>query len=452
MPYRQDIELCRAETIGGAGVSEAALSAELAALAPALDRLRAACDAGALPALTIAGRTDDLAAITETTARLAAHCADVLVLGTGGSALAGRCFTALGREHAGPRLHFFDSVDPDGFEDALGGIDLAGAGLLIISKSGATAETLALAFALLPRLADARGAQALAETCAVITGPPEPGGADSPLRALAAEMGLAVLDHAPAIGGRFAAFANVGLLPASLAGIPPQEVRAGARAVLDTVMGEAKAADIAPALGAALTVAIARERGLTQNVMMPYPARLAPFAHWHRQLWAESLGKDAGATTPIAAQGTADQHSQLQLWLDGPADKLFTLIFGRAWGTGPSIAPPAATGGGADWLRGRRMGDLMAAEQAATRDALAAKGRPVRVIEVARADGRTLGALMMHFMVETILAGDLLGVDPFGQPAVEAGKARARQTLAAMAAEPAAAKGCPKGRHKDGRP
>ncbi|MCZ6496147.1 MAG: glucose-6-phosphate isomerase [Alphaproteobacteria bacterium] len=440
--------MCRADRIGGAGVSEAALSAALEALVPALDRLRAACDGGTLPMITIAGHTDDLAAITETAARLAARCADVLVLGTGGSSLGGRCFCALGRDPTAPRLHFFENVDPDGFEDALDGVDLARAGLLIVSKSGATAETLALAFALLPRLADARGAETLAEVTAVITDPTGTGGTPSPLRALAADMGLPILDHPPAIGGRFAGLTTVGLLPASLAGIRPQEVRAGAAGVVDTLMGEGPPADIPPALGAALTVAIARERGLTQSVMMPYPARLKPFADWHRQLWAESLGKDAHATTPIAAQGTVDQHSQLQLWLDGPADKLFTLIFGRTRGSGPSIAPPAAAGGGLDWLRGRRMGDLLVASQAATRDTLTAKGRPVRVIEVARADGRTLGALMMHFMVETILAGDLLGVDPFGQPAVEAGKALARQSLAAMAQESDAAKG----RDEDGPP
>ncbi len=448
MPYRQDIELCRADRIGGAGVSEAALSAALEALVPALDRLRAACEAGALPLITIAGRTDDLAAVTETAARLAARCTDVLVLGTGGSSLGGQCFYALGRDPAAPRLHFFDNVDPDGFEGALNGVDLARAGLLIVSKSGATAETLAQAFVLLPRLADAVGAETLPEVAAVISDPPGEGGAPSPLRALATDMGLEILDHEPGIGGRFAALSNVGLLPACLAGIPPQEVRAGAAGVVDTLMGEGPPNDIPPALGAALTVAIARERGLTQTVVMPYPARLAPFAHWHRQLWAESLGKDAHATTPIAAQGTVDQHSQLQLWLDGPADKLFTLIFGRARGTGASIAPPAGAGGGLDWLRGRRMGDLLDAEQAATRDSLTAKGRPVRVIEVARADGRTLGALMMHFMVETILSADLLGIDPFGQPAVEAGKVRARALLAAMGR----AEGEAEGKAGDGAP
>jgi len=432
MPYRQDIKTCRAEEIGGAGVSETALAAALDAAVPALDRLRAACEAGTLPLITMAGRGDDLADITKTADRIKARCTDVLALGTGGSSLGGQCFGALGHDPAAPRLHFFDNVDPEGFEDKLHGIDLTRAGVLIVSKSGTTPETLAQAFALLPRLADAVGAAALPEIAVVISDPPDSGATPSPLRVLADSMGLPILDHEPGIGGRFAALSNVGLLPAALNGILPQEVRAGAAGVVDTIMGEGAPSEIPPALGAALNVAIARERGLTQTVLMPYPARLAPFAQWHLQLWAESLGKDAKATTPIAAQGTVDQHSQLQLWLDGPADKLFTLIFGRARGRGPSIAPPAFAAGGLDWLQGRRMGDLLDAEQMATRDSLTAMGRPVRVIEVDRVDGRTLGALMMHFMVETILVADLLGVDPFGQPAVEAGKRLARESLAAM--------------------
>ncbi|MDX1484647.1 MAG: glucose-6-phosphate isomerase [Alphaproteobacteria bacterium] len=433
MPYRHDIDACRAETVGEAGVGQAALATALDAVAPALDEFRAACTAGALPALTIVEREDDLKAIAETARRLAEGADDIVVLGTGGSSLSGKCFQSVNPGAAPPRLHFLENVDPVGFEDGLRGLDLARTGLLIVSKSGTTAETLAQAFALLPRLGDAVGSARLAEVTAVITDPPG-AGAPAPLRALATELGLPILDHEPDIGGRFSAFSNVGLLPACLAGIAPEQVRAGGAEVLDGVLAGGDPAAIAPALGAALSVAIARERGLAQMVMMPYLDRLAPFADWYRQLWAESLGKDGTATTPIAAFGTRDQHSQLQLWLDGPADKLFTLILGRSRGAGPDISAPAAAGPGLDWLGGRRMGDLLEAEQAATRDTLVARGRPVRVIEVERADGRTLGALMMHFMIETLLAGALMGVDPFGQPAVEEGKALARETLAAMGA------------------
>ncbi len=432
MPYRQDIETCRAREIGEGGVSETALNAALARLEPALDRLREAHGDGSMPILNIAQERDDLAEIETVAGHFRENYADVVVLGTGGSSLGGKCFAALDRERSGPALHFLDNVDPDGFLATLDRLDLTRTGLLIISKSGSTAETLSQTMVLLPRLIAAVGSDGLSAAVTVISDPASGAGPLSPLRGLAGNLGLPILDHHAGIGGRFAALTNVGLVPAALAGLSPSKIRAGAGAVLGEMLDAATPGDAAPALGAALSVAIAEERGLTQTVLMPYLDRLVPFAAWYRQLWAESLGKEGKGTTPLAAQGTVDQHSQLQLWLDGPADKLFTLVCGHSAGSGPELKPLGANGPELDWLRGRRLGDLLDAEQAATRDSLVARGHPVRVIEVDGADEDTLGALMMHFMLETILAADLLGVDPFGQPAVEAGKVLARQIMAEM--------------------
>ncbi len=432
MPYRQDIETCRALEIGEGGVSEAALESALAALGPALDRLGKAHLEGHAPVLSIAAERDDLAEIEAIAGRFRQDYADVVILGTGGSSLGGKCFAALDRNGATPGIHFLENVDPDGFSAALERLDLSRTGVLIISKSGSTAETLAQAMVLLPRLIAAVGSDRLAAAVTVISDPPGDGRPLSPLRALAGDFGLATLDHHSAIGGRFAALTNVGLLPAAIAALSPEKIRAGAGAVLDATLGAATPGDAAPAVGAALSIAIAQERGLTQTVMMPYLDRLAPFAAWYRQLWAESLGKDGKGTTPLAARGTVDQHSQLQLWLDGPADKLFTLVFGCNAGCGPELEAMKATGAELDWLRGRRLGDVLDAQQTATRDTLVANGHPVRVIEVDGVDEATVGALMMHFMLETILAADLLGVDPFSQPAVEDGKLLARRRLTDM--------------------
>jgi glucose-6-phosphate isomerase len=166
---------------------------------------------------------------------------------------------------------------------------------------------------------------------------------------------------------------------------------------------------------------------------MPYIDRLGPFGLWFRQLWAESLGKDGKGTTPIRAQGAVDQHSQLQLYLNGPADKLYTIIMGEARGQGPRYAKDQLGGDKAlDWIAGRTLGDLLDVSQRATAETLARNGRPVRIIRVPTLDERSLGALMMHYMLETIIAADLLGIDPFDQPAVEEGKKLARQYLAEM--------------------
>jgi glucose-6-phosphate isomerase len=164
---------------------------------------------------------------------------------------------------------------------------------------------------------------------------------------------------------------------------------------------------------------------------MPYCDRLVCFASWFRQLWAESLGKDGKGTVPINAAGTVDQHSQLQLYLGGPNDKMFTLIKGPGGGDaldGALTADPSL-----DYLSGRSLGDLLNACEQGTADSLAARGRPVRVMTVKVVDERTLGALMMHYMLETIIAAHLLGVNPFDQPEVEDGKQRARAYLEAMA-------------------
>ncbi len=162
---------------------------------------------------------------------------------------------------------------------------------------------------------------------------------------------------------------------------------------------------------------------------MPYLDRLAGFGLWYRQLWAESLGKAGQGLTPIRAMGTVDQHSQLQLYLDGPSDKMFTLVLGRPAGTGDRVAPALASDPALGYLAGRTMGDLLDAEQRATAATLAERGRPVRVIEIQRLDEAVMGGLMMHFMLETLIAAALMGVDAFDQPAVEAGKVLTRRFL-----------------------
>jgi glucose-6-phosphate isomerase len=147
------------------------------------------------------------------------------------------------------------------------------------------------------------------------------------------------------------------------------------------------------------------------------------------QLWAESLGKEGRGTTPVAAVGPVDQHSQLQLWLDGPPQHMVTLLRTDCADLGPRIDPAMAALAGAPYLGGRTAGDLVAAQQQAIPHALAEAGRPVRTIDLGGLDEHTLGGLMMHCMLETILAAHLIGVDPFDQPAIEAGEMLTRTYL-----------------------
>ena len=418
------------DVVGAAGLSSEALEPWLDRTRPVLDRLRQQRADRTLPFLTLPERRDDLAVVRALVDQASRKFSDLVVLGTGGSSLGGQTLAALKAHPVPPAtrnwLHFADNIDPHDYGVLIDGLDLANTLFIVISKSGSTAETLTQFLIALDAVKSAVGEDAMRGCFVLIT---EPG--DNPLRRLATRWNLPVFDHDPALGGRYAALSFVGLLPAMFAGVDAASVRAGAGQALDLALSADDPADCPPAVGAALSIALAEERGIGTTVIMPYCDRLGAFAMWYRQLWAESLGKDGKGTTPVRAIGAVDQHSQLQLYLDGPADKLFTVITLDVEGSGRRVEPDlVAKDEALRYLSGRTIGDLFDAEQRATIQTLANKGRPVRVIRLEELDERRLGALMMHFMLETVIAGALLGVDPFDQPAVEQGKILTRDYLA----------------------
>ncbi len=255
-------------------------------------------------------------------------------------------------------------------------------------------------------------------------------GKSNGLRALFAKLGVPMLEHHAGIGGRFSCLTNVGLMPAIARGLDGHAARAGARAVIDDMLAAKSAADFAPAVGAATAIALSKEKGIRTLVMLPYADRLGRLSAWFVQLWAESLGKNGEGTSPIAAIGPLDQHSQLQLYMDGPREHYVTVLRVATDGKGPKVDLALAKAAGADFMGGRTIGDIVSAQAHAVPEALGRAGRPVRTLDIARLDEKTLGSLLMHFMIETILAGRLLGVDPFDQPAVELAKILTKEHLA----------------------
>ena len=423
--YQQDIEGCLSTRVGKTGLDKTELNRLLQATGPALGNLRKAHDTGTLPLLRLPAASADLEEIEDVAERMTESFDDVVVLGTGGSSLGGRTLCALGLSpaEASPRVHFLDNVDGDTFERLFRTVDPQRTGFIVISKSGSTAETLAQMFHCLDVFRGAVGKDGIAKAFVAITEPK-----DNVLRRVAKRWGMQTLDHDPGIGGRYSALSVVGLLPAMIAGLDAHAVRDGARSVLATVLNGGAPETVPAAIGAALSVGLANQ-GMGMSVLMPYVDRLADFGLWFRQLWAESLGKDGKGTTPIRALGTVDQHSQVQLYLDGPRDKMFTLVFSDAAGTGGVVPRDLADDPSLGYLAGRRLGDLLDAEQRATAETLIARGCPTRILSVERVDERSVGALMMHYFLETIIAAHLLGVDPFDQPAVEDGKVLARRYL-----------------------
>lgn len=369
---------------------------------------------------------DNLEAVRTVATHLSKSASDVVLLGIGGSSLGAQALAQLAfwgtpayAPRAGhPRLHIADNLDGAVFAELLKRLDLRTTRFHVVSKSGTTTEPLMQTLAAIEALVAAGGGKYLAQHFA---GETEPG--SNALRAILSDMGAPILDHDPALGGRYSVF-STGLVPALIMGLNPQAIRDGAREILDAAMS----GSVAVIDGAALSVA-ARDAGLSQSVMWTYAGRLERLPKWWRQLWAESLGKNGQGTTPIDALGPVDQHSQLQLYLDGPNDKLFTLI------EAPSDTDARAN---ADWAAkhglgqyaGRGMNEVVAAQVKATAETLGARGRAVRRISLAGPlDERRLGALMMHFILESLIASRLWGVDPFGQPAVEEGKVLTRRYL-----------------------
>lgn len=407
---------------GSGAPPQARYDQALASCASALDWLRQQHKSKTLELLGIPSRSDDLRAASKQAAALKGF-ATVAVLGIGGSSLGGQALTAL-RKTAKPWVEFHDNPDPFSWTKALKRFDLKKTHFVAISKSGGTAETLMQVLTAADALEKA-GVKTLKKHFTIITEPHK-----SALADFADSIGAVKLDHPLGVGGRYSVLTMVGLLPGLVMGLNMKQMRAGAEAVLDQVLGAGAPADAPAAAGAALHHALSDDGRLASTVLWPYVDDLAVFGGWWKQLWAESLGKDGKGSTPVSVLGPVDQHSQLQMFRDGPNTALFTLVSVDTKGKGPTAPKARANALGLKYLAGKKLGDLVDAEARATAQTLFKNGRPVRQIHLPKIDEFHMGVLMMHFMLETIIMGRLMGVDPFDQPGVEEGKVLARQYLA----------------------
>ncbi|HWA57682.1 MAG TPA: glucose-6-phosphate isomerase [Gemmatimonadales bacterium] len=365
----------------------------------------------------------------------------VLVLGIGGSALGMKALlNALrrpgwneldddGRDFF-PRLTVLDNVDPTSVAEALRRIDPRRVLVNVISKSGGTAETMAQYLVVRAWLEQALGPAAAHHL--VFTTDPVKGA----LREIAQRDGIAALEVPPDVGGRFSVLSPVGLLPAALVGIDIEALLGGARQAL----ADAEPDDLLrnrAALYAGLHWAADTTLGARIHVLMPYTDRLREFAEWYRQLWAESLGKARDrrgqvvhlGPTPVGAVGPTDQHSQVQLFMEGPFDKVVTFMALDRFPEdvtipgGQDLPPDLA------YLPGHSLGELLEAEYRATAAALSRMGRMNCSLHLPSLTAESLGEAIMFFQLATGYAGVWYGIDPFDQPGVELGK---KLTYAAM--------------------
>ena len=365
----------------------------------------------------------------------------VLVLGIGGSALGTKAILNALKPPAWnelddearefyPRLTVLENVDPTSVGASLRRIDPRRVLVNVISKSGGTAETMAQYLVVRAWLEEALG-EAAGRHLVFTTDP-----ARGALRELAGREGIATLDVPTDVGGRYSVLSPVGLLPAALVGVDIGQLLVGARRAVEAAEGDDLLRNGA-ALYAGLLWAADVWLGARIHVLMPYSDRLREFAEWYRQLWAESLGKrldrrgeviNAGPT-PVGAVGATDQHSQVQLFMEGPYDKAVTFIDVAA--PGEDITIPGGTGLPSDlaYLPGHTLNELLRAELEATSSALARMGRMNMTLRLPDLAPATFGELIMFFQLATGYAGAWYNVNPFDQPGVELGK---RLTFGAM--------------------
>lgn len=346
----------------------------------------------------------------------------VLVLGTGGSSLGAQALCSLQYFDGKRKIYFIDNIDSHYFLHTLEKINPQKCIILVISKSGNTPETLMQFSCLIQNWKD-RNVD-WKKQCLCITEQ-----TDNALRHFAKANEISILDHPQDVGGRFSVFTIVGLLPAYLIGINVQEFCKGAIQALP----DADKADNHPAILGGSSFSGFYEKGFNELVLMVYCNRLTPFADWSIQLWSESLGKKDKSgvrkgPSILKALGTTDQHSQLQLFIDGPENKYFTFYtleqHSKTASHNLDIAHPIL-----QKLNGKSMEHLMMAEQKATIDVLRAHKKPIRHTEIEVLDEHVLGTLMMNFMLEVIYIAQLWNIDAFDQPAVEEGKIKAYEYL-----------------------
>lgn len=351
------------------------------------------------------------------------HVKKVLVLGIGGSGLGAQAaLEALEPLESGPgarEVRILSNVDPQTVADALAWFDPADTLLNVVTKSGGTVETLSQFALFADRIRSHGGEAALKDGVVVTTGPGE-----GAMRKAASALGCVALDVPPPVGGRFSVLTPVGLFPLALAGRDTGKLLAGARRVVDGIRGPDRA--VQPAIRSAAHHFGLMSQGISVRVLWSYCDRLASLGDWFCQLWAESLGKEGMqgrvGQTPLRALGSTDQHSLLQLFMEGPREHCLTfLTVGGPW---PAMPVPdlssleAALGE----FAGKDLREVFEALGQGTMAALVQEGRPIIDLNVPRLDEESVGALFAHFEVETALAGYLLDINPFDQPGVETGK------------------------------
>ena len=358
---------------------------------------------------------------------------NILVLGIGGSALGGIAVTEAllkpywnllpaEKRNGYPKIFFLDNIDPDTINGMLDMLDLRRTLVNVITKSGSTAETMSQFMILKDRLEKVLGADYKSNIVATTDKK------SGILRQIADSENFTTFVVPDDVGGRFSVFSAVGLLPFALLGIDIDSMAQGIRDMDKSLQNRDIHSNIA-AQNALIHYLMDKNNGKNLSVMMPYSSRLKYVSDWYVQLWAESLGKNKDKNgndvnvgpTPIKALGVTDQHSQIQLYNEGPNDKVITFIRVKEFDTTLEI-PHSFADTGIGYLGGKTMNSLLNAEADSTRVALSDYSRPTITITLDKVDAYNLAQLLYMLEVQTAIAGELYNINAFNQPGVEQAK------------------------------
>jgi glucose-6-phosphate isomerase len=428
---------CLSERVGSAGFDRAEIGQACAQAADAVKALRQRLHAD-LPfpeSLKQAesgfdAALDDGSSLKQSQAegrRLAKTADTLIVVGIGGSALGALALeTALSARKK--RLVILDNVDPESVGRKLADLDPRRTAVNVITKSGETAETMSCLLVVLDWMKRNLGPSYLKRVSATTT-TDVPAGKEGDLLVLARRLGIPVLGLAKSVGGRFSVLTPVGFVPAAFLGIDVAKVVDGARA-MRTHCWSAPPDQNMGVLGAVLLHGMATRRARNIQVLMPYADALIHLVDWYRQLWAESLGKRTARNgskvetgqTPVLAIGATDQHSQVQLYMEGPHDKIVTFLEVKKFRKDVKIPKQHKDLSSLGYLGGRTLGELLSAEKHGIEVALTDAGRPNLTYRLPEISPHTLGQLLYLFEFQTGLSGELYGVNPYDQPGVLAGK------------------------------
>lgn len=335
----------------------------------------------------------------------------VLVLGVGGSSLGGKTLASLKDQN---KVEFLESIDPSTIKISLDKIDFKNTFFLVISKSGETIETICQTLVILDKLKKAK-IKNFSDQFLFVTQSEE-----NSIAKIAKKIGAEIAHHPEKIGGRYSCFSIVGILPSLLCGINVKKIRSGAEKIVTEFLNNDTI------INSCAIQLYLYKKGFTNSVIMPYIDNLKNFTDWYRQLWAESLGKSGFGSTPINSMGTVDQHSQLQLYLEGPKDKFFTFLTQKNHSDDFVVKdlPSCPT-----LFGGKKLSDIVKIEQETTIEVLNKKKLPIRIFDIEKLNEEVLGGLMMQMFLETILISYVKKIDPFNQPAVEFRKDLAKKIL-----------------------